>query len=168
MIGKNHKGVVVTLLERKSRLYLAKAISNKRSDLTAHAINELLTPFVQHTSTITFDNGKEFANHTDIAATLDCDTYFAKPYSAWQRGANENAHGLLRQYLPKGMPLHKVKQDYVLESVEKMNNRPSTIGRRGPQRRPRAPAGKENSAKKMAPEKLSTPTNGMSKPRRST
>ena len=124
VIGKGHQGAVVTLIERKSRLYLAKAISNKRSDLTAHAINELLTPFVKHTATITFDNGKEFANHTDISATLDCDTYFAKPYSAWQRGANENANGLLRQYLPKGMPLHKVKQDYVLESVEKMNNRP--------------------------------------------
>ena len=124
IIWKGHKGAVVTLLERKSRLFLAYPLTRKRSEFTANAINKLLSPLVKHTHTITFDNGKEFVDHLDVASTLDCKTYFARPYSSWQRGANENANGLLRQYLPKQMPLHKVKHDYVMESVEKMNNRP--------------------------------------------
>lgn len=124
IIGKGHKGAVVTLVERKSRLFLAYPIARKCSDLATEAINKLLSPHVKQTHTITFDNGKEFADHLDVSKKLDCDTYFAKPYSSWQRGANENSNGLLRQYLPKQMPLNKVKHDYVMESVEKMNNRP--------------------------------------------
>ena len=48
--------------------------------------------------TITFDNGKEFAGHEEIASALDADCYFAHPYASWERGTNENTNGLIRQY----------------------------------------------------------------------
>ena len=52
--------------------------------------------------TITSDNGKEFAYHQHVSNALNTAFYFAKPYSAWQRGTNENTNGLVRYYLPKG------------------------------------------------------------------
>jgi len=74
--------------------------------------------------TITFDNGREFAKHMKAAASLGCKTYFAKPYHSWERGQNENANGLLRQYFPKSMELHDVAVDKVVEAVHKLNSRP--------------------------------------------
>jgi IS30 family transposase len=65
-------------------------------------------PFQEWVWTITFDNGREFANHGKAASALNCQTYFAKPYHSWERGQNENANGLLRQYFPKSMELHDV------------------------------------------------------------
>ncbi len=62
---------------------------------------ELLEDFAPLFHTITSDNGKEFANHKNIAELLDIDFYFAKPYHSWQRGANENLNGLVRQYFAK-------------------------------------------------------------------
>ena len=56
-------------------------------------------PFIH---TITSDNGKEFANHQNISDKLDLVFYFAKPCHIWQRGANENLNGLVRQYFPEG------------------------------------------------------------------
>ncbi len=78
-------------------------------------------PFVK---TITFDNGKEFAKHMDIASSLECDTYFAKPYHSWERGQNENANGLLRQYFPKGMEFVDIAREEVIKTVHKLNSRP--------------------------------------------
>ena len=82
MIGKNHKGVLVTLDERKTKLRLAFPLQNKKMDAVTTAINFLLTPIKNFVQTITFDNGKEFAQHEKIALAIDCDTYFAKPYSS--------------------------------------------------------------------------------------
>ena len=73
---------------------------------------------------MTFDNGKEFAQHEALAQELACDTYFAKPYHSWERGQNENANGLLRQYFPKAMELVDVTAEQVLEAIHKLNTRP--------------------------------------------
>ena len=124
IIGKNHKGAIVTLDDRKTKLRLAAPLDNKKAlDVTVAAIG-LLQPIKQFVETITFDNGKEFTMHEAIAKALDCDTYFAKPYHSWERGQNENANGLLRQYFPKAMELIDVTMKQVLVAVEKLNNRP--------------------------------------------
>ena len=68
--------------------------------------------------------GKEFSEHKRIAKAMKCKTYFAKPYHSWQRGQNENANGLLRQYFPKTMELIDISQRQVLEAVHKRNRRP--------------------------------------------
>lgn len=124
IIGANHKGAIVTLDERKSKLRLAFPINHKLANLTTDAIILLLTPFKSLVKSITFDNGREFAKHTDIAQKLECDTFFAKPYHSWERGQNENANGLLRQYFPKGMELINIALDKVLQAVDKLNSRP--------------------------------------------
>ena len=124
MIGKNHKGAIVTLDERKSKLRLAAPLRGKKAQPVTDAIVKLLHPFLAFVETITFDNGKEFTGHESIAEKLSCDTYFAKPYHSWERGQNENANGLLRQYFPKSMELIDVTTKAVIEAVDKLNDRP--------------------------------------------
>ena len=124
MIGKGHKGVLVTLDERKSKLRLALPAPHKTADVVTTAIIELLSGFKGCVHTITFDNGKEFASHEQIAQAIECETYFAKPYHSWERGQNENANGLLRQYFPKTMGLLDVTTQQVLSAVHKLNSRP--------------------------------------------
>ncbi|MDQ6992620.1 MAG: IS30 family transposase, partial [Mariprofundus sp.] len=68
--------------------------------------------------------GKVFSFHEQIAKALECNVYFAKPYHSWERGQNENANGLLRQYFPKSMSLLDVTEKEVLEAVHKLNSRP--------------------------------------------
>lgn len=124
IIGKNHKGAIVTLDERKSKLRLAAPLQGKKAQPVTEAMIKLLHPFREFVQTITFDNGKEFTGHEMIAEKLSCDTYFAKPYHSWERGQNENANGLLRQYFPKSMELIDVAAKAVIDAVDKLNDRP--------------------------------------------
>ena len=124
VIGAHHKGAIITLDERVSKLRLALPQIGKFAEETKESIIELLKPFSAFVKTITFDNGKEFAKHMDIASSLGCDTYFAKPYHSWERGQNENANGLLRQYFPKGMEFVDIARKEVIEAVHKLNSRP--------------------------------------------
>ena len=136
MIGKNHKGALVTLDERKSKLRLALPVSSKKAHAVTDAIGLLLKPIINYVQTITFDNGKEFTLHEKIAESIQCDTYFAKPYHSWERGQNENANGLLRQYFPKSMELVDVASKQVREAVHKLNSRPrKCLGFKTPVRR---------------------------------
>ncbi len=124
MIGQGHKGVLVTLDERKSKLRLALPVANKTAEAVTCGIITLLGVFKDWVHTLTFDNGKEFARHEEVVNTLGCETYFAKPYHSWERGQNENANGLLRQYFPKTMGLLDVTAQQVLDAVHKLNSRP--------------------------------------------
>ena len=76
----------------------------------AEALIALLRPHKRLCQTITFDNGKEFAQHALIAHSLGANVYFAHPCHSWERGLNENTHGLLRQYFPKGSDLSGFSQ----------------------------------------------------------
>ena len=124
IIGKNHQGAIVTLDDRKSKLRLAAPLAGKKALNVKDAIVKLLKPIHHYVTTITFDNGKEFTLHEKIATDLKCKTYFAKPYHSWERGQNENANGLLRQYFPKSMELVSVTGKQVLDAVHKLNSRP--------------------------------------------
>lgn len=124
MIGKSHKGVFVTLDERKTKLRLAFPVASKKTHAVSAAICALLKPIKRFVETITFDNGKEFALHESITKSLKCDTYFAKPYHSWERGQNENANGLLRQYFQKTMELIDVTTKQLFDAVHKLNSRP--------------------------------------------
>jgi len=124
IIGKNHKGAIVTLDERVSKLRLAMPTGGKKADRVRDAIVQLFKPIKDFVLTLTLDNGKEFAYHKNLSEQLDCDTYFAKPYHSWERGQNENANGLLRQYFPKKMELIDITKQQVFEAVHKLNSRP--------------------------------------------
>ena len=101
----NHKGVLLTANDRDTRL-------------------SLLTPFKGLLNTITSDNGIEFALHKEIAEALDADYYFAHPYHSWERGANENMNGLIRQYLPKGTSFEISRNNCTKLIQSKLNNSP--------------------------------------------
>ena len=127
VIGKNHRGALVTLAERKSRYMLAAQVPGKQASGVTAAVTQLLRPHKDKCHTMTFDNGKEFAEHETIAAELDADVYFAHPYHSWERGLNENSNGLLRQYFPKGMELVKVTQEQVQWAIDRLNHRPRKV-----------------------------------------
>ena len=124
VIGKAHKGAIVTLAERCCRLYLAFPIVRKTAHLTTQAITTLLADFKEFVRTITYDNGREFNGHCDINDALEGDSYFAKPYHSWERGLNENFNCVLRQYFPKSRRLDKLSEKEVLSAVNEMNHRP--------------------------------------------
>ena len=127
VIGKNHRGALVTLAERKSRYVLAAPVPSKHAKGVTAAVTRLLLPYKCKCHTVTFDNGREFAEHEKIAADLKADIYFAHPYRSWERGLNENSNGLLRQYFPKGMELTDVTQEQVEWAVDRLNHRPRKV-----------------------------------------
>ena len=129
IIGKNHKGVLLTAVERKSKFTLIKKLANKKADRMANATVNLLGPYQKKVFTITSDNGKEFANHDRIAKELKTGFYFAHPYHAWERGLNENTNGLIRQYFPKKSSFDNITDDQVQMVMNRLNNRPrKTLG----------------------------------------
>lgn len=87
----------------------------------------------RYRKTLTVDNGSEFARFNPLEQQLGFRVYFANPYSAWERGANENTNGLLRQYFPKGCNFQTISDEEVKSVVEKINNRPrKCLGYRTP------------------------------------
>lgn len=124
VISKDNKGVLVTLVERKSGFTLIKLLPNKSAQAVSSAMIALLEPFKQMVNSITCDNGTEFARHEAVDAALACTTYFADPYCSWQRGTNENTNGLIRQYLPKTRCFDTVTDEEVQMIQAKLNHRP--------------------------------------------
>jgi len=124
MIGKRHKQAIVTLVERKSRLVLLRKVEQRTAEAVEDAITQLLEPWTHDVHTITADNGKEFANHEQIAEKLNANFYFAHPNAAWERGSNENAVGLVRQYFPKKQSFDPITNDDTELVMDLLNNRP--------------------------------------------
>jgi IS30 family transposase len=124
ILGKGRQHAIVTLTERKSRLALLRKVDRRTANLVGDAVIHLLQPFAYSLHTITGDNGKEFAEHERIARELRADFYFAHPYSAWERGANENMNGLVRQYIPKDRDLGTVSNHELDTIMYKLNHRP--------------------------------------------
>lgn len=127
VIGKGHSGAIVTLVDRLTKLTLAKPVPNKSAQAVTAAIIELLYPFVGLLKTLTFDNGKEFSFHKKLEQILKLTVYFAHPYSSWERGLNENTNGLIRQYLPKKMCFKGLLDSKVLKITENLNSRPRKL-----------------------------------------
>ena len=94
IIGKNHKGAVMTINDRCTQLVLIRKLTGKEAAPLAEMAVKALAPYKDMIYTITADNGKEFAKHKEIAGRLGIQFYFARPYHSWERGANENTNGL--------------------------------------------------------------------------
>jgi len=124
LVGKNHKGALVTLVDRKSKLTLIGKVERYTADEVEQVIIDLMEWLPKRNYTLTVDNGKEFSNHETIAAMLQIRVYFADPYSAWQRGLNENTNGLIRQYVPKGSEIRTISNEQIEYIMNRLNNRP--------------------------------------------
>ena len=123
VLGKDQQGVIVTLTERKSRFTLLQGVSSKQADLVSQTVITLLK-WVVPLESITADNGKEFADHLEIAQALSVDFFFAHPYASWERGTNENTNGLIRQYLPKHRTLKNLSFREETLIMDRLNLRP--------------------------------------------
>lgn len=119
------RGRLATFVERKSRYVLIARLP----DGTAASFNQGATRVFRKVppgcrKTCTADNGSEFCEHSTLARRLGFKTYFADPYSSWQRGTNENTNGLVRQYFPKGHDFSRTSHQRVARIARKLNNRP--------------------------------------------
>lgn len=121
------KAVVVTMTERRSRLHLLALSPDGTASNVRNAILQRLGRLHKHVHTLTADNGKEFAGHPFIALAMQAGFYFADPYSAWQRGSNENANGLARQYLPRTMEFSTISEAQLRWVEQRLYNRPRKI-----------------------------------------
>jgi IS30 family transposase len=134
IVGANHRGGAVTLVERKSGYLLLGKVPN----LQAATVRQAAAQRYQSTpaalrKTLTLDNGKEFAEHELLAIAAALKIYFAKPYSAWQRGTNENTNGLIRQFFPKGTDLVNISEHRFNKVQQLLNDRPrKRLGYRSP------------------------------------
>ncbi|VAX16846.1 Mobile element protein [hydrothermal vent metagenome] len=124
IIGKNNKGAIVTIVERKSSFILIRKLKGKNASQLAKETIRLMMPYKELVHSITSDNGTEFANHEYIAKKLKAKFYFAHPYSSWERGLSEYSNKLIRQYVPKKSIFEDFSVKYLNEINNKLNNRP--------------------------------------------
>jgi transposase, IS30 family len=134
VVSAGHKGGILTLVERKTKLTKIAKLPRATSFVTSKAAVRRLKPINTLVHTITFDNGKEFAAHQDIALALKADIFFATPYHAWERGLNENTNGLIRDFFPKGTDFSTVTSAEIAKVERLLNSRPrKSLGFRSPQ-----------------------------------
>jgi len=99
---------------------MATLLQTLKSQETANAASQMYRDLpTQAKKSTTLDNGKEFAAHERIAQAIKADVYFAHPYSSWERGTNENANGLIRQYFPKGSSFIEITEEEAKAVKEK-------------------------------------------------
>lgn len=122
VLGRHGTGVVLTLVDRKSRFLSASKLPYRGSNEIAESIIELMKN--TQCKTITLDNGKEFARHRKVSQGLGVSVYFAHPHSPWERATNENTNKLLRQFLPKGSSFRTLTDDKLNYYVNLLNERP--------------------------------------------
>lgn len=125
IIGKNHKGAILTNVERLSGKLIAKKLPDRTSQSVLDSTIEEFSDLPPRLKiSITYDNGKEFACHQDIEKQTGMTVYFARAYAPWQRGSNESINGLLRQFIPKGTDFKTVTDEDLQKYVDLLNNRP--------------------------------------------
>jgi IS30 family transposase len=136
ILGSTASGSAIgTLVERTTRFVMLLHLPNDHGALALqHAIVPKMAQLpAMLRKTLTWDQGREMANHIAIAEAAEFDIYFCDPHSPWQRGTNENTNGLLRQYFAKGTDLSVFPEHYLDYVAAKLNNRPrETLGWKTP------------------------------------
>ena len=123
--GAAASGYLVTAVERKTRLLASGFMKDKRAETCNRAFCEAFADIPNSSiKSITLDNGLEFYYHENLKELFECDTFFADPYSPWQRGSNENANRMLRRFFPKKMNFSNLTQEDVDKAVHKINSMP--------------------------------------------
>jgi len=116
---------IATLVERQTRYVMLVKVANKDTETVINALIKHAHKLPQELyKSLTWDRGKEMAEHTRFTVATDIEVYFCDPQSPWQRGSNENTNGLLRQYLPKGTDLSAYSQAKLNAVARRLNERP--------------------------------------------
>jgi len=123
--GKDNKSAIATLIERNTRLCLLAVLPDAKAESVRLALTEALKYLPSELrQTLTYDRGREMAEHQILEQDLGIKVYFCDPHSPWQKGTCENMNGLIRQYLPKGIDLSQADQHYLNQVAMSLNTRP--------------------------------------------
>ena len=124
VMGTGSSHCLLTLVERRSGFALIRKLKARTMAQVTQAASHVLARMRGHFQTITFDNGTEFHDYEKLEERFGVTCYFATPYHSWERGANENFNGLVRQYLPKGRCLRLTTQAECDRIARQLNQRP--------------------------------------------
>jgi IS30 family transposase len=126
----SHNSQIATLVERQTRYLMLVKVANKDTETVVDALIKQAHKLPRELyKSLTWDRGKEMADHQRFSLATDVRVYFCDPQQPWQRGSNENTNGLLRQYFPKGMDLSDIRQSKLNAIARRLNERPrETLG----------------------------------------
>lgn len=121
----SHNSQIATLVERHTRYVMLAKVDSKDTETVINALIKQAYKLPRELyKSLTWDRGKEMADHKRFTLATDIKVYFCDPHNPWQRGSNENTNGLLRQYFPKGMDLSVVSQAKLNAVARRLNERP--------------------------------------------
>jgi IS30 family transposase len=124
LFGANNSQIA-TLVERHTRYVMFAKVETKDTETVINALIKQARKLPKELyKSLTWDRGKEMAEHQRFTLATDIKVYFCDPQNPWQRGSNENTNGLLRQYFPKGMDLSTVHQNRLNAVARRLNERP--------------------------------------------
>jgi IS30 family transposase len=124
LCGSNNSQIA-TLVERQTRLVMLVRVPSKDTKTVIDALIKQAHKLPRELyKSLTWDRGKEMADHERFSLDTDIKVFFCDPQSPWQRGSNENTNGLLRQYFPKGMDLSNIHQNRLNAVARRLNERP--------------------------------------------
>lgn len=125
LIGKNRQSAMGSLVERKTRFAILVPLKSKHADVVRKAFSkEMATLPKQLRLTLTYDQGREMAEHKLFTKETNMQVYFAHPASPWERGTNENTNGLIRQFFPKGTDFKDITKREIKKVQDMLNGRP--------------------------------------------
>lgn len=125
LLGKNRQSVLGSLVERKTRFLLLVPVKSKKSEDVRKAFGRAIkTCPASLRRTLTYDQGREMAEHQVFTRQTKMQVYFAHPASPWERGTNENTNGLVRQYFPKATDFSKIPTAEIKQAQDQINGRP--------------------------------------------
>lgn len=128
IIGKNNRSALGTLVERTTRTTILVPLKNREAQDVAKAFAKEAGKLPKQMKlTMTYDQGREMAQHKLFTNITGIKVYFAHPRSPWERGTNENTNGLIRQYFPKGTDFNKVSRYEIKKAQDELNGRPRKV-----------------------------------------
>ena len=125
IISAGSRSAILSYVDRHSKFTLLKKIGKKTAENVRRATVEKMQSLP--VLTITYDNGKEFSGHQDIAKQLNAQCFFAAPYHSWERGLNEHTNGLVRQYVPKLVDFKDLSDEEMQDIENRLNSRPRKV-----------------------------------------